>query len=154
MPSRVPLAALATRLALCAIAVGGIIGGYRLGAWDEGSPGPGLLPLGASAMLLALVMPRLLAASGDAEDAPVERRRLALYVAGLVLFAMLFGPLGLPLAALAALLTVLAGAERMAWLPAAAVALAMTAGVLVLFDYALGVPLPWGPAAGLRVWGP
>ena len=147
---------LATVVGLAGIALAGMTGGLRLGLWSDEDPGAGLFPFFCAAMLVAFLLIRL--ARGRKGLTPVMEPgaknpvRLALYVAALVTVALLFDALGFPLAAAIALLLVLISAEKVPPIRAVAISACMVAATVILFDYALNVPLPWGPLASFRFW--
>ena len=147
---------LATVVGLAGIAIAGMTGGLRLGLWSDEEPSAGLFPFFCAAMLLAFLVFRL--ARGRTGLTPVMEPgaknpvRLALYVAALVAMASLFDALGFPLAAAIALVLVLIFAERVPPVRAAAISACMLVATVILFDFALNVPLPWGPLASLRFW--
>jgi len=148
---------IATRLALAIIALAGMAGGYRLGLWTNDEPGAGLFPLLAAASLLLFVGMRAfqgrVATASGAEPA-ANLRRPAFYVVALLALALPMPYLGFPLAAQIALLIVLLLAERQSPIRSLVISTSMIVATVILFDYGLKVPLPWGPLAGLRFWAP
>lgn len=142
-------------LALAAMAVAGMAGGLRLGLWVDEAPGAGLFPLLTGAFLFAFVALRAVRrreAQVAAAETGASALRPAVYVVALAALALPMPRLGFPLAAMIALMIVLVVAERQAPLRALILASCMVGATLILFDYGLGVPLPWGPLSGLRAW--
>jgi hypothetical protein len=135
----------AAGLGLLALAFG--LGAFRLGFRHEGVPGPGVLPLAASLLLLPIALrlllrPALLPAAAPLRASPLAALGL-LAVYGLVLPR---GGFVLPTVALV-VTWVLAFHGRG---PAGAAALAalLTAAAAFLFARLLGVPLPLWPGRG------
>lgn len=135
----------AAALGLLALVFG--VGSFALGFRQEGVPGPGVLPLLTSALLLPialrlLVRPALLAGAEPLRATPgVALVLLAAYGATLP-----HAGFALPTLALLAVWAV--AFHRRPLVHALGLATLLTAGTVVLFRLLLGVPLPLWPRAG------
>ena len=148
---------MATRLALAIMALAGMVGGFRLGLWTNDEPGAGLFPLLAGASLFLFVAMRAFqgrAATASGAEPVASLRRPAFYVVALLALALPMQYLGFPVAAQIALLIVLLLAERQSPVRSLVISACMIAVTVILVDYGLKVPLPWGPLSGLRFWAP
>jgi hypothetical protein len=104
-------------------------------------------------LILVCSLPRIFMRRPPADDTPPTNwRRLGFYVLGLLAFVLLFGIAGFPISSLVAIMIILSLAERQPIAVCIGFTLVLTVVSLVLFDYVLNVPLPWGPLAFLRVW--
>lgn len=127
---------------------------------DEFAPGAGFLPFWLGLVLVALVAAFLLTtrapgargvhATGGAPDtggapAPVSARKVAAVAAGLGACIVLIGWLGFAVSSALFLLFLLRGVERRRWGVSSGVALGTTAGLYLIFQTWLKVPLPRGP---------
>lgn len=133
---------------LVAIALAGLGGALDLGFGTGDAPGPGMFPGIASGALLALALAGLAARAPRARagEPPFAARRLASYVAGILLLGFSFGLLGYPAAAFCALIVVLVVGERLSWGRAVLIAVLAAGATTALFALVLGVPLPMAPA--------
>lgn len=118
---------------------------WRLGLWAVDRPGPGLFPFVAGTLLLttsigAAIQGRL----AQAEEEPVDRRRLLRYAAAIAGFGLALKPLGAVVATFGLLLGVLRGIEKRSWAHALTVAVGLAVLSWSLFRHFLGVPLPAG----------
>jgi hypothetical protein len=128
------------------LALGFGVGSWSLGYWIQGVPGPGLLPLGTSILLLPTAI-YLFRAPLEPGDEP------SLAVKGLVGFALcaacasVMPSLGIaiPGAALALLWMRFFGSRS--WVSAGLISVAIIAGLYGLFVLALKVPMPMWPNA-------
>jgi len=116
-------------------------------AWDWGltefgAPGAGLFP--ALAALLMGVAALLAALRPAVAPEATDTRRLLAYFAAVVGFALLLQPLGTTAAVALLFLLLLRGLERMPWRLVLPVTAGAAAGVFLLFDRVLQVPLPRG----------
>jgi putative tricarboxylic transport membrane protein len=116
--------------------------GYDWGFTDFGTPGPGLFPALAAALMggAALVALRHRAPAPEAAD----WTRLLAYLAGIVGFALLLEPLGMAASVTLLFLLLLAGLERLPWRVVLPVTAGAAGGSFLLFDRLLQVPLPRG----------
>jgi putative tricarboxylic transport membrane protein len=126
--------------------------GYPL--WGNFQPGPGLFPSIAAGLsvlcALSALGEALLAARGAGttrEEAPVWRR-LLVYVAVVLLWAVSFAMLGFAVSGAIALTLLMRVGEGMGWLRSAGIAGLTIALGWLLFDVLLGVPLPHGVLPG------
>ncbi|HVL58140.1 MAG TPA: tripartite tricarboxylate transporter TctB family protein [Burkholderiaceae bacterium] len=126
------------------LAIGFGVASWSLGYWVDGTPGPGVLPLCASLLLLPTVV-WLLRVPLEPDDEPgLSARSLgALMMFGVCAFAMPQAGIAIPSAVLALLWMRFFG-ER-SWLASAAYSLVMVAVLAGLFIGALKVPIPLFP---------
>lgn len=145
----------AALLLLTVLGVVTLLLSLRMGLRGEDTPGPGLFPAAASAVMLALLipialglrLPRTQATSGEEEVGEADAggwRRLGLYLLAMGFAALALMPLGFALGVGLALLLVLRLAERLSWLRAALVTVCGVTACFLLFDRLLEVPLPRG----------
>lgn len=141
----------AALLLLALLGAGALALSLRLGLGGEETPGPGLFPAMAAALLLALLAPpafALLRRSGQhvpAEEVDADGwRRLGLYLLAMTVAAVALVPLGFALGIGIALVVVLRFAEGLGWARAVMVAALGIAACFILFDWLLEVPLPRG----------
>jgi putative tricarboxylic transport membrane protein len=126
-------------LILSIVGLGAIAMSLVYGLWSFGSPGPGLMPAAAGALLVCASAAELRVA---APSWPQFGRRLLTHAGLLILLPFASLVLGM-LAALAAYaIVVLYVIERRPLPEAAAVASLATAGCWLLFEKLLSVPLP------------
>jgi len=140
-------------LAVGALGVAALVGSLKVGIWDRAGPGPGLFPLLASTLIVGCTALRLLTKFQLVQtDTAPHWRRLGFYVAALLALVVLFWTLGFPLSCALALMVMVYLGERRPLLQSVVFAVAATAASLVLFDFILSVPLPWGVLAFMRPW--
>jgi hypothetical protein len=123
-------------------------------AWTLGLTGPsgpesGLFPLLAG-LIVAGAGVALLCLPSHCAAAPAWPRGTALgrvfgVVAGLALMALAIPHLGFAASAAITMIVLLRTVERSSWLGSIALTVGAVAGVMWLFGYALGMPLPRGP---------
>ena len=111
------------------------------GLWSLGSPGAGLMPAIAAALLLMASLADL-RIGADQRRWPVLAWRPASYMGGLALLVPLTPLIGLLPALAVFIFGILYFVERMAALRAAVMASATVAGSWLLFERLLSVPLP------------
>jgi putative tricarboxylic transport membrane protein len=126
-------------LILSVVGLGAIALSWMYGLWSFGSPGPGLMPAAAGALLVC-------ASAAELRLAPLKPRapgrRLLAHAGALIVLPFASFVLGM-LAALAAyVVIILYIIEQRPLLTAAAVASLATAGCWLLFEKLLSVPLP------------
>lgn len=139
-------------LALTAIALGALAPALRLGLWRAGVPGPGLFPFLSAVLLLLMGLVTAMsrpsaeeaAQAEEAEDGPVDPRRLVGYGAAIAAFGLIMKPLGTAVAVTSLLIAVLRGIERQPWLLSLGLAFGLAILSWGLFEHLLGVPLPRG----------
>lgn len=142
-----------TQVALFIIGAAGVIASYRLGLWGMEGPGSGLFPLIASLLLLVCVTIRIaLPGEVDADEEPVNWSRLGWYAASLVTYTVLFLYTGFLISTVAGVFILMRFAEGRPVLSALIASLIATALCILLFDYLLAVPLPYGPLQSLKFW--
>ena len=138
-------------LLLALLGGGALMLSLRLGLGGEETPGPGLFPAVAAALLLALVAPlafALLRPTGEQE--PAEEvdadggRRLGIYLLAMAVAALSLVPLGFALGIGIALFVVLRFAEGLGWGRSVTVSALGIVACFLLFDRLLEVPLPRG----------
>lgn len=115
---------------------------------DEFAPGAGFLPFWLGLVLVALAVGFLFTARAPAAESyagPVSARKVAAVAVGLGVCVAVIGWLGFAASIAAYLLYLVRGVERRGWGLSAAVALGTTAGLYVVFQVWLKVPLPRGP---------
>lgn len=137
----------AVPLAVALVGLAGIAAAIELSLGDLTSPGAGLWPFTASA--LVTITAAILLFADRAEDYEPWTRgsaRVAAGIAGLGLFIVLFQVLGFPIAACCALLFWLKVFADEPWRWALPLAVGGAAAMHVLFVVALGVPFPPGLA--------
>ena len=113
-------------------------------------PGPGFVPLLIGLLIVVCAAWALLArATAIGPDRPFplgeEARRVPILVALLAAYIVLLVPLGHLLAAMLLASGGLWVLGRRPWWAAVGIGVALSAGSWVLFDLALGMPLPAGP---------
>ena len=111
------------------------------GLWSFGSPGAGLMPAAAAALLLMASLADLRIGANQPRW-PTLAWRPASYMAGLALLVALTPLIGLLPAVAVFIFGILCLVERMAALRAAITAGAAVAGSWLLFERLLSVPLP------------
>ena len=129
-------------MVLFAIGIFGAYSALDYGLWEAGGPGAGLLPGLASGGLCLFAAIALFEQQLSSE--PAQLSRLAGYVAGLIGFALLMGPLGAAPAIVVLFSWTLGVVERWNWRRFAPVAAGAALFAWVLFDRLLQVPLPRG----------
>jgi hypothetical protein len=133
-------------LALAAASIAALAIGQSYEVWSFGSPGAGLLPCIAAALLLVTSLLALLErASGErapADAEPVAGSKVAGYGIGLIVLPPAILVLGMLPALGLFVLVLLRAAEGARWRTAIAVAVASTALSWLLFVRLLRVPLP------------
>jgi hypothetical protein len=133
----------AATLAALAVAFGG--GAFELGLTAEGLPGPGLLPLITSVLLLPLAL-RLLVAPDTLGPAQALRRTPLAALAVLAVYALALPRAGfvLPTLVLLGVWTRVFHGRSLG--SSVGVSVALTAGAVLLFRVALGVLVPLWPS--------
>ncbi|WP_270933317.1 tripartite tricarboxylate transporter TctB family protein, partial [Falsiroseomonas oryzae] len=116
--------------------------GWEWGFTEFGSPGPGLFPALAAALMGAAALAAAWRRAPRPE--PMRQRRLLAYIAAALGFPLLLEPAGTTLAIAAMFLLLLRGLERLPWRVVVPVTAGATAGSFLLFDRLLRVPLPHG----------
>lgn len=118
---------------------------WRLGLWTVNRPGPGLFPFAAGSLLFATSLAAAIQGGiAEAEDEPVDRRRLLRYAAAVAGFGLAMKPLGAVIATVGLILGVLRGIENRSWAYALAVAVVLAVLSWGVFRHFLSVPLPAG----------
>lgn len=115
--------------------------GYGLGTGTR--PGPGLWPFIAAVLMLGSTA--VVAVTDTLEDYEpwgTGSVRTLVALASLVVFAVLFTPLGFTVPAILLMLLWLRMFGRMRWLTAALTAVIGAIALFLLFDVVLGVPMP------------
>ena len=141
-PSPVRLSAAA--LAALALAFGA--GAFRLGFVAEGVPGPGLLPLATSVLLLPLAVRLLMRPDVLGPGEPLVRTPLlALAALGVYAFTLPRAGLVLPTVALLAVWARWFHGRSIG--ESVALSVGLTAGAVLLCRYALGVLVPLWPGS-------
>jgi hypothetical protein len=135
----------AAGLVLLALIFG--VGSFQLGFRHEGVPGPGLLPLLTSVLLLPiagrlLLRPSLLPSAAPLRAAPL----LALAVLGVYGAALPYGGFAVPTFVLLVFWVV--AFHRRPLRHAVVLAVLLSAGAVALFHLLLGVPMPLWPWRG------
>jgi len=116
---------------------------YRLGLWTGGSPDAGLMPFVASLMLTVCALLCVVAPAAASESAaPDGRSRLAGYIAAGAILSVMPALVGSLAAFTCAMWIVLRLGERLPMRRSALLGAAMALATILLFRYALGVPLP------------
>ena len=141
-PSPVRLSAAA--LAALALAFG--VGAFKLGFVAEGVPGPGLLPLATSVLLLPLAA-RLLIRPDILGPGESLARTPLLALAALGVYAFTLPRAGLVLPTLVLLAVWARGFHGRSIGESVALSVGLTAGAVLLFRYALGVLVPLWPGS-------
>ena len=147
---RPPYAQLLGPMAVLAIAAFAGVTAWRLGLWDDGNPGSGLLPAVASALLAVLALADASSRLKPAPDAdhghatPVLWSRVAAYAASLAGLVAAMQAIGFVPAALASLVVAVRFGEGRRWRTSIAVAAAGVFFAWLLFGRLLSVPLPTG----------
>lgn len=133
-------------LALVAVAGVSLFLAWDYGLWSFGSPGAGLMPSLAAALVVvaSLLALREKRAPDTEEDGEPDHGRVARYMAGLVLLPPAIIAVGMLPALGLFILVLLRFAERMNWWAALAIAASSTAASWLLFERLLQVPLPRG----------
>jgi hypothetical protein len=139
-------------IVLLALSATAALGTWRLGYWDDFTPGPAFLPCWAAAAGVLLAALRLAAARRPGHAAPVawpgreSLLRVALAFAALAAFAALSPVLGMMATAALFMAFLLVVVQRRRLLPSL-VTTAITAGLIwAVFVRWLGVRLPTGLA--------
>lgn len=142
-----------TQVALFIIATAGIVASYRLGLWGMEGPGSGLFPMLSSLLLLICVGIRLAIPGPEtAPEEPVNWPRLGWYTASLVIYTVLFLYTGFAIGTAVGVFVLMRFAEERPVLPAIVASLIATAICILIFDYLLAVPMPYGPLQFLKFW--
>jgi putative tricarboxylic transport membrane protein len=133
------------RLATTAFVAAAMAALWQAWAWgftEFGSPGPGLFPALAAALMggSALVAARRRAPRPD----PADLRRLLAYGGAVLGFAALLEPVGTAPSVALLFLLLLGGLERLRWQVVLPVSAGAAGGTFLLFDRILQVPLPRG----------
>lgn len=130
---------------LLALAFG--VGAFKLGFRAEGIPGPGLLPLITSVLLLPLGLGLLISPAPVGEARPFRRPPLLALVL-LAVYALLLPRAGFVLPSLAFLTIWAMAFHARPFVGAVLMSAGLTAGTAVLFRVLLGVLLPLWPWSG------
>jgi hypothetical protein len=126
------------------LALGFGVASWSLGYWIDGLPGPGLLPLGTSLLLLPAVVVLFRAPPEPDDEASLSPRSLAgIGMCGACALAMPWLGIALPGWALGLLWMRWFGARS--WLAAGAAAALIIGALAGLFVVALKVPMPLWP---------
>jgi hypothetical protein len=118
---------------------------FRLGFFVDGVPGAGLLPLGAAALLLPLVVLALASRSIPEEEFRLGRAPL-LGIVALLVYGVLVPKVGFAPATAVLMVLWARFLHGRSWLEAIVFAAAIVATASILFRVLLGVPLPLLPA--------
>ena len=132
-------------LGLAVLALGYLLAGRRYPLDTLATPGPGVVPLAAGVVLLALAIWQLLAAPRSAPepaDGGAERRAPLIMAAVLALYAAALPVLGFLLTSFALVFVAARLMGLDGWRRPAALALGVTVASRLLFGTWLGVPLP------------
>lgn len=132
-------------LGLMAVAVVFGVAALRLGLYQDGLPGPGLLPLAASLLLLAGAG-RLWRQAAELDSGERFQAGPIVTVLGFGLMVPLLKPAGFVLCTLVFVAAYARLLHHRPWGSAIALSLGLTAGAVLLFAYLLAVPLPLWPA--------
>jgi putative tricarboxylic transport membrane protein len=130
--------------ALLALVFG--LGAFRLGFWQEGVPGPGLLPFITSLALLPIALRLLLRPRSVPEAGPLRAMPL-LALAVLAVYGAVVARLGFVGPSLVLLAVWRRAFHGGSWRVAAVTSLALVIGAVLLFRTLLGVPLPLWPGS-------
>lgn len=126
---------------LSIVAIAALVFAGEFGLWSFGTPGAGLMPAAAAALLLCASVADL-RIPADRRRWPALAWRPASYMVGLIALMALTPLIGM-LAALAAFIfAILYFVERLAALHATAIAGVAVVGSWLLFERLLSVPLP------------
>lgn len=141
-------AAWATLVAIVVVTAVAIARGLQYGVWANAEPGPGLVPLLASLLIMAaapavaLEMRRPPAAAAETSDESVPTPgTLATYIAVSLAWPLLLEPLGYSAASLLALLVLLLRGG-VGWILSIIISVAAVGASYLLFNTLLEVPLP------------
>lgn len=137
LPTRVA----AVLLAALALVFG--IGGWRLGLWVDGSPGPGLLPFAVAVLMGPMIA--LLLREGSAGDQPFERTPF-LAIGLTCAYAVLLPRAGFVLATVLLVTLWVRFLHGQGWVRAALLAAGLTGAGVGLFAGLLKVSMPLLPA--------
>ena len=132
----------AAGLALLALVFG--VGSFQLGFRQEGVPGPGLLPLVTSLLLLPIAG-RLLLRPSDLPGAEPLRATPLVALAVLGIYAVVLPRGGFVGPTVVFLVVWVVAFHRRPLWQAVVLAVLLTAGAVVLFHVVLGVPMPLRP---------
>ncbi len=130
--------------ALLALVFG--LGAFKLGFWQEGVPGPGLLPFITSVALLPIAL-RLLFWPRTVPDAGPLRPMPLVALVVLAVYGVLVARLGFIGPSLVLLAVWRRAFHGGSWLAAAVTSVALVIGAVLLFRTLLGVPLPLWPGS-------
>jgi hypothetical protein len=122
------------------------LGAFTLGFRAEGVPGPGLLPLLASAVLLPIGVRLLVTPGVVGETSPFAAAPLSL-LAVLAVHALLLPRLGFVAPTLVVLVVWARVFHGRSLVAALALAVLLTSGVVVLFNALLGIRMPLWPGS-------
>jgi putative tricarboxylic transport membrane protein len=126
-------------LILSAVGLGAIAMSWTYGLWSFGSPGAGLMPAAAGALLVCASAAEIRLA---APRWPTFSRRLLAHAGALILLPFASLGLGMLVALATYVVAVLYVIEGRRLLSAAGIAGLATAGCWLLFEKLLSVPLP------------
>jgi putative tricarboxylic transport membrane protein len=121
------------------------IGAFRLGFWNDDGPGPGLMPLGVSILLLPLLIVALREPDPDSEDSFKSQPLLALLVMGAYAFAL--PRVGFIPATVVLLATWVRGFYSQNWLRTVVCSVGLTSVGIFIFHTLLKVPMQLFPAS-------
>ncbi|XVQ15753.1 tripartite tricarboxylate transporter TctB family protein [Spirillospora sp. CA-255316] len=132
--------------ALVPLAIGAVaaVMSWNLGVGSLPAPGPGLWPLLVSVVMVVLAALLVLRSRprGDEEPFTKDVVTVAVAVASLLCYAFLFELIGFEVPTVALLVLWMKGLGREGWRVTAAVSVAATAALYLLFITGLGVSLP------------
>ncbi len=131
-----------TTILLAVMAAVFVVGGFRLGLWIDGGPGPGLMPSLSAALLLVLLVPMVLGAPRD-EDALRWEPLFAVALGGA--FALLAPRIGMVAPAVVMITLWVKVLHGQSWLRSGLLGLCLTAAGVLVFHVALKVPMPLLP---------
>jgi putative tricarboxylic transport membrane protein len=124
------------------------IGAINYGIFEQGVPGPGLLPFMAGAIVITLGIIVLIFDSskigGELFNQKDSWKRVSYAVISLIMFAFLLGNFGFVPAAILFVAMLLKLIEKQAWKTVFWFSLVMTSSFYVLFKILLRIPLPAG----------
>lgn len=120
--------------------------GSDLAVGTLGGMGPGMLPKALSVFLALLGLALLVSSFRESELIQLGSLRGPLFViAALVLFGLTVRPLGLVVAGPIAILVSAFGSNEVKWVQAIGSAVLTTVFCVLLFKFALGLPIPLAP---------
>ena len=121
------------------------VGAFRLGFWGDDGPGPGLMPLGVSILLLPLLIVALREPDPDGESSFKSQPLLALLIMGIYAFTL--PRVGFVPATVVLLAAWIRGFYSQSWLRTAVCSVGLTAVGFFIFHTLLKVPMQLFPAA-------